>query len=363
MSNKVIDINEWLRWVISLHPSQKQITTIKPYWKCKSKEDYLKVFKKDILNRYFNKPDIKEDEWVDGKYSWDLDRLFDIYKFVPDCEQLAKVNIGYFTLQDTLDDEKWQGYIQVIKEYDKDIIDSKGTKTPCTFRIVMVDFGIFKMYARQNRVLEGEHRYVMYSNSKDSELEKQNKLHVYWDDMQCIFISIPGIKINKDLIKGKSKTIELQEEKRLYCFNDNKGNKYQLPELYYPENIRTFIDYCIDKKILPFSKSIRIWSKTDYYEIYSDPKNKSFKDYMSEEEMLRYHPFPMMNIKSKKELKEYINDRKKKRAYEINRDIPKKLTINYSINDIFHPIDLITQNICDKFIAEMNNSKLYEIIE
>ena len=360
MSNKVIDINEWLRWVISLHPSQKQITTIKPYWKCKSKEDYLKVFKKDIGR--FDKPipDINDTEWIDGKYSWELDRLFDIYKFVPECEQLAKVNIGYFVLQETLEDNKWQDYIQVIKQYDKEVKDVDGL---CTFRVIMVDFGIFKLYARQTRELEGPHRHVMYSNIKNKELEEQNKLIESWSDNQCIFISIPVIKINKDLIKGKFKKIELQKEKRLYCFNDNNGNKYQLPELYYPNNIRTFIDYCIDKKILPFSKSIRIWSKTDYYEIYSDPENKSFNDYKSETEMLYYYPFPMMNIKSKKELKEYINDRKQKRAYEINRSLPKTVTINYSINDIFIPIDSITQDICNKFIDKMNNSKLYEIIQ
>lgn len=360
MSNKVIDINEWLRWVISLHPSQKQINTIKPYWKCKSKEDYLKVFKKDIGRFGKPIPDINDTEWIDGKYSWELDRLFDIYKFVPECEQLAKVNIGYFVLQETLEDNKWQDYIQVIKQYDKEVKDVDGL---CTFRVIMVDFGIFKLYARQTRELEGPHRHVMYSNIKNKELEEQNKLIESWSDNQCIFISISGIKINKDLIKGKFKKIELQKEKRLYCFNDNNGNKYQLPELYYPNNIRTFIDYCIDKKILPFSKSIRIWSKTDYYEIYSDPENKSFNDYKSETEMLYYYPFPMMNIKSKKELKEYINDRKQKRAYEINRSLPKTVTINYSINDIFIPIDSINQDICNKFIDKMNNSKLYEIIQ
>ena len=353
MNNKIIDINEWLRWVISLHPSQKQITTIKSYWKCNTKDDYLKVFKKDIEHRdSFISDDIKDDEWIDGKYSWDLDRLFDIYKFVPDCEQLAKVNIGYFPLNETLLDDKWKDYIQVIKEYDKEVKDTKNG--PYTFRVVKVDFGIFKIYARQTRSLEGNHRYIMLSNSKNEEYEKQNNLTVSWSDDQCIFISIPVLKINKDLIKNNHK-VELQSEKRLYCFNDNSDNKYQLPELYYPNNIRTFIDYCIDKKILPFSKSIRIWAKVDNHEIKSD--------YMTEEELLKYHPFPMMNIKSKKDLKDYIKDRKRKHAYEISKDLPKTLTINYNINDIFIPINLINQDIVNKFIDEMNNSKLYEIIK
>ena len=151
-------------------------------------------------------------------------------------------------------------------------------------------------------------------------------------------------------------------KKRLYCFNDYQNNKYQLPELYYPENIRTFIDYCIDKKYLPFTKSIRIWSKTDYYEIYSDPTNKCFKDYFTEEDMLKQYPFPMMNIKTKKELNDYIKDRKEKRAYEIYKNIPKTMTLNYSINDIFYPIDFITQDTCNEFIEYMNNCKLYELI-
>lgn len=360
--NKVIDINEWLRWVISLHPSQKQINTIKPYWKCKSKEDYLKVFKNDIKQcQTFINNDVKysQDDWKDGMYSWDLDRLFDIYKFILDCEQLAKVNLEYFPLNDTLNDNKWENYIQVIAQYNKSHINNSHEYT---YRIVMVDFRIFKIYARQSRSLQGEHRYIMHSNSNDEELEKQQNLSIFWDDQQCIFMSINGIKINKDLLKNK-KSINLQKEKRLYCLDDSKENMYQLPELYYPENIRTFIDYCINKQILPFSKSIRIWSKTDYYEIYSDPKNKCFKDYMTEEDMLHYKPFPMMNIKTKKELSEYIKERKKKRAYEISKDISKTLTINYSINDIFHPIDLINQDICNEFIEYMNKEKLYEIIQ
>lgn len=40
MDNKIIDINEWVRWVIKKHPSQKQITTIKKYWSCNTIKDY-----------------------------------------------------------------------------------------------------------------------------------------------------------------------------------------------------------------------------------------------------------------------------------------------------------------------------------
>lgn len=43
MDNKIIDMNEWVRWVLEQHPSQNQITTIKKFWKCHKLEDYEKV--------------------------------------------------------------------------------------------------------------------------------------------------------------------------------------------------------------------------------------------------------------------------------------------------------------------------------
>lgn len=98
MDNKIIDINEWLRWVIKKHPSQKQITTIKKYWSCHTIKDYCTKFKNDIRKDIYDnlKQNNFEAEWKDNSYSWDLDRLFDIQKFVKDCPQLSKVNIGYF---------------------------------------------------------------------------------------------------------------------------------------------------------------------------------------------------------------------------------------------------------------------------
>ena len=51
MDNKIIDMNEWVRWVLEQHPSQNQITTIKKFWKCHKLEDYEKVFK-DFSTRF-----------------------------------------------------------------------------------------------------------------------------------------------------------------------------------------------------------------------------------------------------------------------------------------------------------------------
>ena len=45
MDNKIIDMNEWVRWVLEQHPSQNQITTIKKFWKCHKLEDYEKYSK------------------------------------------------------------------------------------------------------------------------------------------------------------------------------------------------------------------------------------------------------------------------------------------------------------------------------
>ena len=153
MDNKIIDINEWLRWVIKKHPSQKQITTIKKYWSCHTIKDYCTKFKNDIRKDiyYKLKQNNFEAEWKDNSYSWDLDRLFDIQKFVKDCPQLSKVNIGYFAIQDTINSSKYKDYIQVIKQYNKEIANIPNNG-PYTFRIIKLDFGVFQVYCRQSRI-------------------------------------------------------------------------------------------------------------------------------------------------------------------------------------------------------------------
>lgn len=361
MDNKIIDINEWLRWVIKKHPSQKQITTIKKYWSCHTIKDYCTKFKNDIRKDIYDKlkQNNFEAEWKENSYSWDLDRLFDIQKFVKDCPQLSKVNIGYFAIQDTINSSKYKDYIQVIKQYNKEIANIPNNG-PYTFRIIKLDFGVFQVYCRQSRILWKEHSYVMNSNETDEELEKQNGYNVAWEDDQVIFMSIPILKINKDLLKGNT-IVELQKTRRLYCLNDNKDNRYKrykLPELYYPTNIKTFIDYCIDNKLLPFNKSnIRIWSKADNFEIYNGD------DYLEEEKKLCRYPFPMKNIKTEKELDLYIKEQKKKKALEKSLKIPEAMQLIYRKNDIFIPINNITQKDCDNFINNYNNRNLYEIIK
>ena len=109
----------------------------------------------------------------------------------------------------------------------------------------------------------------------------------------------------------------------------------------------TIKDYCIDNKLLPFNKSnIRIWSKADNFEI------SNGDDYLEEEKKLcRYH-FPMKNIKTKK-----------KNALEKSLKIPEAMQLIYRKNDIFIPINYITQKDCDNFINNYNNRNLYEIIK
>lgn len=208
MDNKIIDINEWLRWVIKKHPSQKQITTIKKYWSCHTIKDYCIKFKNDIHKDIYDnlKQNNFETEWKDNSYSWDLDRLFDIQKFVKDCPQLSKVNIGYFAIQDTINSLKYKEYIQVIKKYNGD-------------------------------------------------------------------------------------------------------------------------------------------------------------DYLEEEKKLCRYPFPMKNIKTEKDLDLYIKEQKKKKALEKSLRIPESMQLIYRKNDIFIPINNITQKDCDNFINNYNNRNLYEIIK
>lgn len=344
MNDKIIDIDEWVRWVIEKHPSQKQITTIKKYWDCHTIKDYCVNFKNDI-KRY-------SDFYNDNSYPWDLERLFDIQKYVNNCPQLSKVHVGFFAIQDTMYSLKYEKYIQVIKQYDK-TVHNKG---PYTFRIIKLDFGKFQVYCRQSRALYKENSYVKNSNVVDEESEKQQGYNIGWDDDQCIFMSIPILKINKDLLKENVK-VELQSNKRLYCLND-RNNRYRLPELYYPNNIKTFIDYCINNKILSFNKSnIRIWSKTDNSEIYNN------ECCFTEEQMLCRFPFPMKNIRTEKELDIYIKEQKGKKALEKHLQIPDTMQLIYHKNDIFILINNITQKDCDDFINNYNNRKLYEIID
>lgn len=162
MDNKIIDINEWLRWMIKKHPSQKQITTIKKYWSCHTIKDYCTKFKNDISKDIYDKlkQNNFEAQWKDNSYSWDLDRLFDIQKFVKDCPQLSKVNIGYFAIQDTINSLKYKEYIQVIKQYNKEIAN-RSNNGPYTFRIIKLDFGVFQVYYNGDDYLEEEKNYVV----------------------------------------------------------------------------------------------------------------------------------------------------------------------------------------------------------
>ena len=297
MDNKIIDMNEWVRWVLEQHPSQNQITTIKKFWKCHKLEDYEKVFKDKIehVHSYWWDGKDYSNEWVDHKYGWELDRLFDIQKFVPDCPQLSKVDIGYCAIQDTLNSEKWAPYLQVITEYEKHEVKRcknpdkiNRQNEPHTFRIVKLDLGEFQIYARQARALynEDRHIHVLNSNTKNEADELKNGYKAYWDEEQVIFITVSKIKINKSLLKG---SVSLQKEKRLYVFNDNNTwgihtQRYRLSELYYPTNMKEFIAYCHDKNLFNFAQSaVSFWSKTDKDAVWSEKKAKLYGDWYTPE--------------------------------------------------------------------------------
>lgn len=374
MENKIIDINEWLRWVLEQHPSQNQITTIKKFWKCHTLEDYEKVFKDKIKGEHEFWWDGKDysNEWVDHKYGWELDRLFDIQKFVPNCPQLSKVDIGYFAIQDTLNSEKWTPYLQVIAEYEKKDVRWKRNDNlnrpnePHTFRIVKLDLGEFQVYARQARSLWNEDRHIHVSNSniKNLEDELKNGYKAYWEDEQVIFISVPKIKINKSLLKG---TVSLQKEKRLYIFNDNNTwgihtQRYRLPELYYPTNMKEFIAYCYDKKLFDFAQSaVSFWSKTDKSGDWTEKDAKRWGKWYTPEYCIEHTPWPMRNIKSEIELDSYIQERKELKAIELSEHLSKHVVAIYN-KDILFPVIRITQETCNEFIEEYNNRKFYEII-
>lgn len=377
MDNKIIDMNEWVRWVLEQHPSQNQITTIKKYWKCHKLGDYEKAFKDNIESehRFWWSGNDYSNEWVDHKYGWDLDRLFDIQKFVPDCPQLSKVDIGYFAIQDTLNSEKWAPYLQVIAEYEKhdvrwckepDKINRQNE--PHTFRIVKLDLGEFQIYARQARALfnEDRHIHVSNSNTKNEADELKNGYKAYWDEEQVIFITVPKIKINKSILKG---TVSLQKEKRLYVFNDNNTwgihtQRYRLPELYYPTNMKEFIAYCHDKNLFNFAQSaVSFWSKTDKDADWSEKNAKLYGDWYTPEYCIAQTPWPMRNIKSETELDSYIQERKKLKAIELSEHLSKHTMVVYNKDVLFPLITSITQETCNEFIEEYNNRKLFEIIK
>ena len=378
MDNKIIDMNEWVRWVLEQHPSQNQITTIKKYWKCHKLGDYEKVFKDKIehVHSYWWDGKDYSNEWVDHKYGWELDRLFDIQKFVPDCPQLSKVDIGYFAIQDTLNSEKWAPYLQVITEYEKHEVKRcknpdkiNRQNEPHTFRIVKLDLGEFQIYARQARALynEDRHIHVINSNTKNLDDELKNGYKVYWDEEQVMFITVPKIKINKSLLKG---SVSLQKEKRLYIFNDNNTygvhtNRYRLPELYYPTNMKEFIAYCHDKDLFDFaSSSISLWSKTDKDADWSEEKAKYWgESWYTQERCVTYTPWPMRNIKSEIELDSYIQERKELKAIELSEHLSKHVVALYDKDILFPVIKTITQETCNEFIEEYNNRKLFEIIK
>lgn len=370
-------MNEWVRWVLEQHPSQNQITTIKKFWKCHKLEDYEKVFKDEIEyehSYWWNGKDYSN-EWVDHKYGWELDRLFDIQKFVPDCPLLSKVDIGYFAIKDTLNSEKWAPYLQVIAEYKKKDVQWKRSDNlnrqnePHTFRIVKLDLGEFQIYARQARALWNESKriHVSNSNTKNEVEELNNGYKAYWDEEQVVFITVPKIKINKSLLKGTG-SVSLQKEKRLYIFNNNTygvhANRYRLPELYYPTNMKEFIAYCHDKDLFDFAQSaISLWVKTDKDADWSEEKVKYWGDWFTPEYCIKQTPWPMRNIKTEAELDSYIHERKELKVIEISEKLSKHAIAIYDKAILFPEIKTITQELCDEFIAEYNNRKLYEIIK
>ena len=377
MDNKIIDMNEWVRWVLEQHPSQNQITTIKKFWKCHKLEDYEKVFKDKIEREHRLRWDGNDysNEWVDHKYGWDLDRLFDIQKFVPDCPQLSKVDIGYCAIQDTLNSEKWAPYLQVITEYEKHEVKRcknpdkiNRQNEPHTFRIVKLDLGEFQIYARQARALynEDRHIHVLNSNTKNEADELKNGYKAYWDEEQVIFITVSKIKINKSLLKG---SVSLQKEKRLYVFNDNNTwgihtQRYRLSELYYPTNMKEFITYCHDKNLFNFAQSaVSFWSKTDKDVVWSEKKAKLYGDWYTPEYCIAQTPWPMRNIKSEIELDSYIQERKELKAIELSEHLSKHTMAVYNKDVLFPLITSITQETCNEFIEEYNNRKLFEIIK
>lgn len=366
-----------MRWVLEQHPSQNQITTIKKFWKCHKLEDYEKAFKDKIEYEHSYRWDGNDysNEWVDHKYGWDLDRLFDIQKFVPDCPQLSKVDIGYFAIQDTLNSEKWAPYLQVITEYEKHEVKRcknpdkiNRQNEPHTFRIVKLDLGEFQIYARQARALynEDRHIHVLNSNTKNEADELKNGYKAYWDEEQVIFITVSKIKINKSLLNG---SVSLQKEKRLYVFNDNNTwgihtQRYRLPELYYPTNMKEFIAYCHDKNLFNFAQSaVSFWSKTDKDTVWSEKKAKLYGDWYTPEYCIAQTPWPMRNIKSETELDSYIQERKKLKAIDLSEHLSKHTMAVYNKDVLFPLITSITQEICNEFIEEYNNRKLFEIIK
>lgn len=377
MDNKIIDMNEWVRWVLEQHLSQNQITTIKKFWKCHKLEDYEKVFKDKIEREHKLRWDGNDysNEWVDHKYGWDLDRLFDIQKFVPDCPQLSKVDIGYCVIQDTLNSEKWAPYLQVITEYEKHEVKRcknpdkiNRQNEPHTFRIVKLDLGEFQIYARQARALynEDRHIHVLNSNTKNEADELKNGYKAYWDEEQVIFITVSKIKINKSLLKS---SVSLQKEKRLYVFNDNNTwgihtQRYRLSELYYPTNMKEFITYCHDKNLFNFAQSaVSFWSKTDKDVVWSEKKAKLYGDWYTPEYCIAQTPWPMRNIKSEIELDSYIQERKELKAIELSEHLSKHVVALYDKDILFPVIKTITQETCNEFIEEYNNRKLFEIIK
>ncbi len=140
------------------------------------------------------------------------------------------------------------------------------------------------------------------------------------------------MRMNHDL---SNTNVSLQKEKRLYVFNDNNTwgihtQRYRLPELYYPTNMKEFIAYCHDKNLFNFAQSaVSFWSKTDKDAVWSEKKAKLYGDWYTQEYCIAQTPWPMRNIKSEIELDSYIQERKELKAIELSEHLSKHVVALY----------------------------------
>lgn len=103
--------------------------------------------------------------------------------------------------------------------------------------------------------------------------------------------------------------------------------------------------------------------KTDKDTEWTDKKAKHLGDWYTPEYCIECTPWPMRNIKTETELDNYIQERKELKTIELSEHLSKHVVALYDKDILFPVIKTITQELCDEFITEYNNRKLYEIIK
>lgn len=314
----VYDIHEWLNFIFKEqgHKKLRQITTIKSYW-TKSGDD------RDPAYEFEKMPNlIPPGQTAADVHGYNIKRLLEIEKVVPNVK-LGKVDLGYFSLEEVFMYKP--EYVQFLTSpfIHKEWYGGRNEWHEEYWRVAMVDFGKFKAYT-----VETSPTYDFYEFSLG----------------QAIFIDVPRINVNYK----KDDKEEIKFDERIYMLACNDRTQFEVfiaPHLKYPSAVKDFFIYMHKEKQI-FGKefnnisSMALWTASTLNNEYA---------------------FPMQNIKTYDEYKDYLTYCKENRLIERYFQLPSGISVNYDEETFAKKLN-ITQEDIDNYLKDYDAKSEVELI-